>query len=67
MGQFWMGWKHLVDQLIKEGSLIKPIKEKIYPRRSHYLLIRKIISSRKDIETFESWLLDQIQTINTHD
>jgi len=62
-----LGWKHLVDQLITEGSLIKPIKEKIYPGRSHYLLIRKIIASRKDIVTFESWFLDQIQTISHND
>lgn len=59
-----LGWKHLVSNLIKDGSLVRPVEEKLNPDRHHYLLVRKLTASRKDIKIFKSWFLEQILEID---
>ncbi|MCZ2723607.1 LysR substrate-binding domain-containing protein [Marinomonas sp. 15G1-11] len=62
-----LGWKHLVNDLIRDGSLVKPVKETLLPKRDHYLLIRKAVAQRKDIAAFKEWFLEQIKDLEKNE
>lgn len=62
-----LGWKHLVGDLVKNGHLVRPLKESLHPGRDQYLLIRKSILERRSVRIFKAWFIDKINEMNLGD
>lgn len=53
-----MGWKHLVHQSLKTGSLIRPIKESYKIDRNHYLVVpHGRDNNRPEVREVRQWII----------
>ncbi|WP_374488785.1 LysR substrate-binding domain-containing protein [Zoogloea sp.] len=55
-----LGWHHLVEPLMKQGVLVRPVKEVVVLEESrHHLACRTDLSRDPALECFRSWFLQQ--------
>ncbi|MCP5037679.1 MAG: LysR family transcriptional regulator [Rhodobacteraceae bacterium] len=52
-----LGWKHLTDPLLKQGKLVRPIKEKVRTDHGYYLLRSTHAESFDECQAVEDWLM----------
>lgn len=56
-----LGWQHLVEPLLKDGSLVRPLGDQVEHREiRHYLSYRESIEEREEFQLFKAWLMDQV-------
>ncbi len=54
-----LGWKHLVDHLLEQGRLVRPLGEmSVRTKSGYYLLVPQHKSSFPERETVRDWLLN---------
>ncbi|MBT5433975.1 MAG: LysR family transcriptional regulator [Rhodospirillaceae bacterium] len=54
-----LGWKHLCDDLLASGTLIRPITHSVTTGRGYYVVIKETSSVRDEIEKLLFWLDQQ--------
>jgi len=54
-----LGWRYLVDDLIEQGRLIRPMTESLKTEFGYYLLYRDNLQQEEIANRFRSWLLLQ--------
>lgn len=54
-----LGWRYLVDDLIEQGRLIRPIAESLKTEFGYYLLCRDNLQPEEIANRFRGWLLLQ--------
>ena len=56
-----LGLHHLVADLIRDGSLVRPILHSCSLDRAHYIVTAKSSAKRADVQTFQAWLKLQVR------
>lgn len=56
-----LGWHHLVSDLVKNESLICPMKESGKWDRGHFLVVQSNLKDRPDVQAFTGWLRSEVQ------
>ena len=51
-----LGWKHLTDDAVAGGDLVRPLAETITTRDGYYLLVRKDRNPSSHAQAFQDWL-----------
>lgn len=51
-----LGWKPLVDELLKHKALVRPINRRFVPKQSYYLVLPRNAPVNPHRETFIAWL-----------
>ena len=59
-----LGWKHLLDDLIENGTLVRPIPHSISTDRAYYLLFRQDDSANESFEQVYRGVIDLINNPN---
>lgn len=59
-----LGWRHLVNDFLKEGTLIRPLTESCLTGRKHHLVIPDTAIEREDVQIFRNWLIAQVEDLN---
>ncbi|MER9120949.1 LysR substrate-binding domain-containing protein [Mesorhizobium sp. M0954] len=59
-----LGWRHLVNDFLNEGSLIRPLRESCLTGRKHHLVIPDTAIEREDVQIFRNWLMAQVVDLN---
>ncbi|ESY79557.1 hypothetical protein X740_16920 [Mesorhizobium sp. LNHC221B00] len=59
-----LGWRHLVSDFLKEGTLIRPLTESCLTGRKHHLVIPDTAIEREDVQIFRNWLIAQVEDLN---
>ncbi|UTW13130.1 LysR substrate-binding domain-containing protein [Marinobacterium rhizophilum] len=54
-----LGWRHLVDDLLASGALVRPIAASVQSRRGFYLVHPSNRLLSKEAHTFCEWAIDQ--------
>jgi DNA-binding transcriptional LysR family regulator len=54
-----LGWRYLVDDLIEQGRLIRPVAESLKTEFGYYLLLRDNLQQDDIVNRFRNWLLQQ--------
>lgn len=54
-----LGWRYLVDDLIEQGRLIRPVDESLKTEFGYYLLCRDNLQQDEVVNRFNKWLLRQ--------
>ena len=54
-----LGWRHLVQELVDNGSLMRPLNVSYKIDRGHYLVVQKDKMANPDIRAFVEWLIAQ--------
>ncbi len=60
-----LGWRHLVDDLIDQGKLVRPIEQALRTEFGYYLLYRDDLAGDKVAARFCDWLGAQFATALT--
>jgi len=59
-----LGWGHLVEPLVREGRLVRPVEQEIvHQERCHYLNIREEIMDSSAATRFREWLVQQVDAM----
>lgn len=59
-----LGWHHLVEHLISEGRLVRPVRHEIvHNERCHYLNIREEIIDSSAATRFREWILKEVDAM----
>jgi len=57
-----IGWHHFVADLIREGSLVRPIPQSCqWDDRGHYLVVSTSLAERPDVKAFCEWLKSEMK------
>jgi LysR family glycine cleavage system transcriptional activator len=57
-----LGWDHLVSPLIKEGRLVRPVREELLMKeKQHYLTFLESKSGDEGLVAFKNWMLARFQ------
>ncbi|NKB65292.1 MAG: LysR family transcriptional regulator [Gammaproteobacteria bacterium] len=56
---FALGWKHLVDELLEKGELVRPFERYYRSDKGYYLLTRKMGTANEGIIGFRNWVCNQ--------
>lgn len=60
-----LGWNHLVEHLIREGRLVRPIPHEIvHKERCHYLNIREEVIDSSAATRFREWIVAEMDAMN---
>ncbi|MBQ0784654.1 MAG: LysR family transcriptional regulator [Amphritea sp.] len=63
-----LGWCHLVQNLLDEGQLIRPVRESYSaPGRKHYFVCRNELVDKPEIKLLRRWLLEQTAIFRTEE
>jgi LysR family glycine cleavage system transcriptional activator len=54
-----LGWRFLVDDLINQGKLLRPLNESLKTDLGYYLIYRDIYQNEASVASFRNWLLNQ--------
>ncbi|MOA55649.1 DNA-binding transcriptional activator GcvA [compost metagenome] len=54
-----IGWRHLVDDLLEQGLLCRPIREQVSSSRGYYVVLPPRKRRGALIERFVEWLRDE--------
>jgi DNA-binding transcriptional LysR family regulator len=60
-----LGWRYLVDDLIEQGRLMRPVGESLKTEFGYYLLCRDNLQQDDIVNRFRSWLLQQFEVGET--
>ncbi|MBK1671346.1 hypothetical protein CKO28_25425 [Rhodovibrio sodomensis] len=52
-----LGWRHMVDDFLDQGSLVRPIDATYRPRGAYYLVKPRGRAPDSDVQAFTDWLL----------
>jgi putative choline sulfate-utilization transcription factor len=52
-----LGWRHMVDDFLAQGSLVRPIEASYRPRGAYYLVKPKGREPEAEVTAFTDWLL----------
>jgi len=56
------GWKHLVEPLIAQGLLVKPLRESIVTEHPFYVIAPLNFELRSDVANLKNWLIGEAQS-----
>ena len=59
-----LGWRHLVSDYLKEGSLVRPLQETYRVDRRHHLVVPSSSAEREDVAAFCRWFKTQVQDLD---
>ncbi|MCP4768559.1 MAG: LysR family transcriptional regulator [Gammaproteobacteria bacterium] len=62
-----LGWAGLVDDLIAEGRLIRPLKQSLKTEFGYYFIYRETLRDDETIALLENWLLREYATGNSNE
>lgn len=54
-----LGWSYLVDDLIEQGRLLRPVRQSLESDYGYYLLCRDNLQQDEIVNRFRGWLLQQ--------
>ena len=55
-----LGWRHLTDDLLRSGRLIRPVAESYAaPERKHYFVCRQELAHEPGMQLLRDWLLEE--------
>jgi len=54
-----LGWRHMVDDFLDQGSLVRPIADSYRPRAAYYLVKPTGREPGPDVQAFTDWLRAQ--------
>ena len=57
------GWHHLVDPLVSQGLLIRPLKESVTTDQPFYIIAPKDVDLRSDVARLKNWLISEAGTV----
>ena len=52
-----LGWRYLVDDLIAQGRLLRPVQQSLKTDLGYYLIQRDNVQSDASLARFRDWLL----------
>ena len=55
-----LGWKHLVNDLLEQGLLVKPLKQTLNTHRGYYLVESSQHQLSEEATLFRDWILQQL-------
>ncbi|MGX5851146.1 LysR substrate-binding domain-containing protein [Mesorhizobium sp. PL10] len=58
-----LGWRHLVNDYVNEGTLIRPLGESYLTGRKHHLVIPDTAIGREDVQIFRDWLIAEVKDL----
>ena len=56
-----LGWRYLVDDLIRQGRLLRPIEQSLVTESGYYLLCREGQQQDENVMRLHDWLLQQFE------
>ncbi len=59
-----IGWRHLVDDLIRQNLLCRPIAQSIESQFGYYVILPERKRRARMLESFTSWLMDELEHEN---
>lgn len=57
------GWKHLVEPLIAQGLLVRPLNESVTTNQPFYIIAPKSIELRSDVLNLKNWLVAEATSL----
>lgn len=60
-----LGWRHLVDDLLATGALVRPIETTLRSQRAYYLVVPAEQSPSTATTAFRDWILNESRAIPT--
>jgi putative choline sulfate-utilization transcription factor len=57
-----LGWRHLVEHLLANGSLVRPLKESLPVPGGYYIVLREGQPPRPHHAAFRDWILNEVRT-----
>jgi len=57
------GWKHLVEPLIAQGLLVRPLNESVTTNQPFYVIAPKSIELRSDVLNLKNWLVSEAASL----
>lgn len=61
-----LAWRHLVQQQLEEGRLVRPIAESYDAQdRKHYFVCRRERARSPEMQLLRDWMLEQTQSLRT--
>lgn len=59
-----LGWNHLVQHLVRDGRLVRPVQQEIvHQERCHYLNIREELMDSSAATRFRDWIVAQVEAM----
>lgn len=59
-----LGWNHLVQHLVRDGRLVRPVPQEIvHQERCHYLNIREELMDSSAATRFRDWIVAQVEAM----
>jgi putative choline sulfate-utilization transcription factor len=58
-----MGWRHLVDDLLSTGALIRPIEASVHTKRGFYLVHPSDSLLSDEARTFCEWIINECKSV----
>jgi len=58
-----LGWRYLVDDLIQQGRLVRPVEQSLITDFGYYLLWRDNLQQDEIVDRFRNWLLQHFDTV----
>lgn len=55
-----LGWRHLVNDYLKDGTLIQPLEQFYLTGRKHHLVMPEAAAHRVDVQAFRDWLVAEV-------
>ncbi|MCY1552179.1 putative choline sulfate-utilization transcription factor [compost metagenome] len=59
-----MGWRHLVDDLLSTGALIRPIEASVHTKRGFYLVHPSDSLLSDEARTFCEWIINECKGVH---
>jgi DNA-binding transcriptional LysR family regulator len=54
-----MGWRHLVEPLIQQGLLVRPLKESVVTDQPFFVIAPRDRELRSDVAHLKNWLVSE--------
>ncbi len=60
-----LGWSYIVDEMVDQGLLIKPLDLNLKTENGYYLVSSKEASPQSAIAAFRNWILEEVRQVHT--
>ncbi len=56
-----LGWRHLVDDLLEQGLLVRPFETSLHTQRGYYMVVPTQRSLTREAQIFREWVLQLVE------
>ena len=55
----YMGWRHIVEPLIAQGRLVRPVPQSVSTDQPMYIVASRAGRARSDVMALKDWLVTE--------